>query len=201
MPSTQKFLPIKEIKDGIVVLNNNGLRVILAVSSLNFSLKSDEEQKAILYQFQNFLNSLDFACQICLQSRKLNIIGYLDKVKELGKEETNDLLKIQIEEYANFIQKIMAGGDIMEKNFFVVVPFNPLATKSKTTEQIKEERFQRNKSQLLQRAEFVILGLKGCGLQSLPLKTIEIAELFWSLHNLKEADSGYFPELPPELIS
>ncbi len=201
MPSTQDILPIKEIKDGIVLLKNGGLRVILAVSSLNFALKSQEEQDSIIYQFQNFLNSLDFSCQISLQSRKLNIVGYLDKIKEIEKNETNELLKIQVSEYGKFIKKIMEGGTIMQKNFFVTVPFSSIEIKSKkANEKETEERFQRNKSQLLQRTEFVILGLRSCGLQATPLSSLELIELFWSLHHVSEAESGYFPEIPPELI-
>ncbi|MDD5606758.1 MAG: hypothetical protein PHN37_02755, partial [Candidatus Pacebacteria bacterium] len=185
MPSTQDFLPIKEIKDGIIILKNGGLRTILAVSSLNFALKSQEEQDAIIYQFQNFLNSLDFSCQISLQSRKLNIVGYLDKIKEIEQNETNELLKVQVSEYGKFIKKIMEGGTIMQKNFFVTVPLSSLEIKSKKDkEEQTDEKFQRNKAQLLQRTEFVILGLRGCGLQAIPLKSLEIIELLWSLHHV-----------------
>lgn len=206
--STQKLLEVEKIKEGVVVLKNKALRGVIMVSSLNFALKSEEEQKAIIYQFQSFLNSLDFSIEIIIQSRKLNITGYLDKLKELEAEEENELLKLQIGEYEKFIEGLIAGGAIMSKNFFLVVPFAfielPRLTisendKKKGKESRAEERFQRAKSQLWQRTEFVALGLRRCGLQCIPLNTLELIELFWSLYHPEEAEVGYYPEIPPEL--
>ena len=177
------------------------------VSSLNFALKSEEEQRAIIYQFQNFLNSLDFPLQIVIQSRKLNITGYLDKLKELEEKQKNELLKIQTAEYRNFVRDLVAGGSIMSKNFFVVVPFSLLEAQispkeilRSTQKSLTEEQFQRCKSQLWQRMEFVAMGLRRCGLQCVPLNTSELIELFWSLHHPEQAEVGYYPELPPEII-
>jgi len=208
--TTQQFLEIDQIREGIIILNNKTLRGILMVSSLNFALKSDEEQSAIIYQFQNFLNSLDFSSQIIVQSRRLNITGYLDKLKELEKKEENELLKVQIAEYQKFINDLLAGGTIMSKNFFVVVPYTLAeaqgltvgaeALKKTKMPALTEELFQRCKNQLWQRMEFVALGLRRCGLQAIPLTTPEIIELFWSLHHPKQAEVGYYPEVPPELI-
>jgi len=206
--STQEFLEFDRVKDGVLILKNKGLRIILMVSSLNFALKSDEEQSAILYQFQNFLNSLDFSCQIIIQSRRINIIGYLDKLKEIERKEENELLKIQINEYHKFIKSIITEGSIMQKTFYVVVPFSlgeihGKKNKRKLTKifgSLTEEEFKRAKIQLLQRVEFVALGLRGAGLQSIPLKTSEVIELFWSLHHPLESERGYYPEIPPELI-
>jgi len=208
--TTQQFLEIDQIREGIIILNNKTLRGILMVSSLNFALKSDEEQSAIIYQFQNFLNSLDFSSQIIVQSRRLNITGYLDKLKELEKKEENELLKVQIVEYQKFINSLLAGGTIMSKNFFVVVPYTlaeaqGITAGAETLKRTKmpaltEELFQRCKNQLWQRMEFVALGLRRCGLQAIPLTTPEIIELFWSLHHPKQAEVGYYPEVPPELI-
>ncbi|XOA42696.1 MAG: hypothetical protein ACKKMO_02700 [Candidatus Nealsonbacteria bacterium] len=206
--ATQQLLEVDKIKEGVVVLKNKALRGILMVSSLNFALKSEEEQKAIIYQFQSFLNSLDFSLEIVIQSRKLNITGYLDKLKELEAKEENELLKLQIGEYEKFIEELIAGGAIMSKNFFVVVPFIlaelPRLIKSeddakKTKKTLTEERFQRAKIQLWQRMEFVALGLRRCGLQGIPLNTIELIELFWSLYHPEQAEVGYYPEIPPEL--
>ena len=206
--STQQLLEIKKIKEGVVVLRNKALRGILMVSSQNFALKSEEEQKAIIYQFQNFLNSLDFSLEIVIQSRKLNMTGYLDSLKELEKKEKNELLKLQIGEYEKFIKELIAGGAIMSKNFFVVVPFifaelprlSPSIDGVKKTKKIlTEEKFQRAKTQLWQRMEFVALGLRRCGLQCAPLNTVELIELFWSLYHPEEAEVGYYPEIPPEL--
>jgi len=206
--STQQLLEIEKIKEGVVVLRNKALRGILMVSSQNFALKSEEEQKAIIYQFQSFLNSLDFSLEIVIQSRRLNMTGYLESLKELEKKEKNELLKLQIGEYEKFIKELIAGGAIMSKSFFAVVPFVfaelPRLTLSidkvkKTKKTLTEERFQRAKTQLWQRMEFVALGLRRCGLQCAPLNTVELIELFWSLYHPEEAEVGYYPEIPPEL--
>ena len=208
--STQQFLEIDQIKEGLLILKNRSLRAVMMVSSLNFALKSEEEQSAIISAFQSFLNSLDFSCQIVIQSRKLNITGYLDKIKELEAKQDNELLRIQTKEYHNFIQGLVSGGTIMSKSFFVVVPFNLLEARqslsplkllksSATQPPLTEDEFQRCKQQLWQRMEFVALGLRRCGLQAMPLTTPELIELFWSLHHPKEAEVGYFPEIPPEL--
>jgi len=210
-PTTQQFLEIDQIREGILILKNKSLRGILMVSSINFALKSEDEQNAILYQFQSFLNSLDFSCQIVIQSRKLNITGYLEKLKELEEAQENELLRIQTAEYREFIQGLVETGAILAKTFFVVVPYTlweseglPL-TGEKLLKRAKipaltEESFQRCKSQLWQRMEFVALGLRRCGLQAVPLTTPELIELFWSLHHPKEAEVGYYPELPEELV-
>jgi hypothetical protein len=207
---TQKFIEVAQIREGVIVLKNKALRGVLAVSSLNFALRSDEEQSAILYQFQNFLNSLDFSCQIICQSRKLNITGYLDKLRDIERAEENELLKIQIADYREFIKSYVEAESIMKKTFFIVVPFTimeatgnegkgGLLGKAKLPV-LTEEMFQRCKAQLRERMEFLVLGLKRCGLQAVPLTTPELIELFWSHHHPKEAEFGYFPEIPPELV-
>ncbi len=205
-PSTQDFLEFGQIREGIIILKNKGLRSVLMVSSLNFALKSTEGQNAILYQFQNFLNSLDFFCQILIQSRRLNIVGYLDKLEKIEREEKNELLKIQITEYRKFIGEITKQGAIMQKTFYLIVPFSLMETrmiegkkKLPKIPSLTEEVFQRSKIQLLQRVEFVILGLMACGLQAVPLNTSELIELFWSLNHPLEAERGYYPEIPSEL--
>ncbi len=204
--SVQQLLEIKEIREGVVVLKDNSVRGVLMVSSLNFALKSEDEQGAIIYQFQNFLNSLDFSSQIIVQSRRLNITGYLDELENMKKKQKNELLKIQIEEYRKFISGILSQGIIMTKNFFVVVPFTLIRLpeigkkRKKGSPGLREEDFQRAKTQLLQRIEFVASGLGGCGLLATPLNTSELIELFWSLYHPDEAENGYYPEIPPELI-
>jgi len=178
------------------------------VSSLNFALKSEEEQAAIIYQFQNFLNSLDFSCQIIVQSRRLNITGYLDKLKEISKKQENKLLKVQIEEYIKFIRSLVEKGTIMSKTFYIVVPLSRIEAGNIPPEKLlkpsqaplTEEEFQRCKAQLWQRMEYLALGLRRCGLRAILLTTEEIIELLWSLHHPKEAEVGYYPEIPPELI-
>ncbi|MFH1180830.1 MAG: hypothetical protein V1705_00280 [bacterium] len=209
--STQQFLEINQIKEGVVVLKNKSLRGIIMVSSLNFALKSEDEQNAIIYQFQNFLNSLDFPVEISIQSRRLNITGYLEKLKELEGKQENELLKTQTASYREFIKNLIAGGSIMAKSFFVAVPFflvdvpgmtsGKAFLKKQEAGALSEEKFQRAKSQLWQRMEYVSMGLKRCGLQTVPLNTAELIELFWSAYHPEEAEFGYYPEIPPELIT
>ncbi len=208
---TQDFLEVDQIKEGILILKNKSLRGVLMVSSANFSLKSEDEQNAIIYQFQNFLNSLDFFCQIVVQSRKINIKGYLDRIKNLEEKQTNPLLKMQTADYGNFIEQLVANNTILTKNFFVIIPYSPSEVESvkikgnffkkPAAPELTEESFQRNKQQILQRMEFVVLGLMRCGLKSVPLTTMELVELLWSLHHPKETETGHYPEFPSDLIT
>lgn len=210
MSSSQDFLKVSEIKEGVMILRSKALRGILMVSSLNFALKSDDEQKATIYQFQNFLNTLDFSCQILLQSRKLNITGYIEQLKELEKQQKEELLQVQTTEYRKFIEDMVKQGSIMSKKFFVIVPFTIWESQNQESKKkvigkpkiptMTEDVFQRCKSQLWQRMEFIALGLRRCGLQSVPLRTSEIIELFWSLHYPSQAEVGFYPIIPPELI-
>ena len=218
--STQQFLEIDEIREGVLVLKTNQLRGVLMVSSANFALKSAEEQQAIIMQFQNFLNSLDFALQIVVQSRRLNITGYIDTLKNLEANQQNELLKAQTTDYRAFIEQLIGGGSIMAKSFFVVVPFSlaevvggapkekqPARNAShsdagvqKRAGKLQDAQFQRMKNQLWQRTEFVALGLRRTGLQVMPLSSEELIELFWSWHHPQEAEVGYYPEIPPEVL-
>lgn len=208
--ATQQFLEIDQIKEGILVMKNNSLRGVISTSSLNFALKSEDEQNAIIYQFQSFLNSLDFSIEVVVQSRRLNITGYLEKLKDLEAKQTIELLKIQTGEYRKFIEELIAGGSIMAKNFFVVVPFTAIEIpgvmaigglfNKKPNAALDEEQFQRAKSQLWQRLEFIAMGLRRCGLQCSPLGTEDLINFFWSAYHPAEAEIGYYPEIPPELI-
>jgi len=207
--STQDFLEINQIREGVIILKSKALRGILMISSLNFALKSTEEQETIIYQFQNLLNSLDFSVQIIIQSRKMNITGYLDQIKLLEDRQSNELLKMQTTSYYDFVKGLIEGGSIMSKTFFLVVPYTILEAegsrgsdnvlKMPKLPSLTEEQFQRCKSQLWQRMEFLALGLKRMELQAVPLSTPELVEFFWSLHHPKEAEIGYYPEIPPEL--
>ncbi len=209
-PSTQQFLPIEQIREGIIILKDHSLRGVIMASSLNFALKAGEEQQAIIYQFQSFLNSLDFSCQILAVSRKVNITGYLEKLEKMEKEQENELMKIQTKEYRKFIEKIVTDGEIMSKQFYLVVPFylSEIHTsankgslfKLKTVPTLTETLFQEAKTQLYQRIEFLSLGLRRCGVWSVALSSEELIELFWSLSHPKAASIGYYPEIPPELI-
>ncbi|MEA3295697.1 MAG: hypothetical protein U9Q27_00965 [Patescibacteria group bacterium] len=207
--STQNFLEVDKVKQGIIILKNKSFRSILMVSSLNFALKSDDERSAIIYQFQNFLNSLDFTCQIIVQSRQLNITGYLDQLKKIEQEQKNELLKIQTFEYRKFIESLVETGTIMSKSFFLSVPFTLFEAREKQKKRLfttpklgalTDEDFNRCKIQLTHRIEYIISGLRKCGLKTVPLNTLEIIELLWSLHHPLRAETGYYPEIPPEFI-
>ena len=192
--SAQSFVPLKEIRDGIAILRDGNLRGILMVSSINFALKSHDEQVAILAQFQSFLNTLDFSLQISVQSRRLNIEPYLELLhtKEAGQD--NDLMRIQLREYIEFIRTFTTEVDIMAKSFFVVVPYSPagvdverglssLLSSGKIDQATNDERFMEHRSQLEQRISVVEQGLARIGVRSIPLGTNEIIELFYHLFN------------------
>lgn len=194
--STQKYVDVEEIKDGVIVLKNRSLRSILLVSSVNFDLKSSEEQDAIIGQYQNFINSLDFPVQIVITSRKLNIDPYLDFLKEKENQNSNELLRLQITEYRNFVKNLVDISNIMSKNFYVVVPFSPVENeKQGLFEKLmsafnprqkslqKKETMETNENQLWQRVDHVIAGLSGIGVQVTPLKTEEVIELLYNSYN------------------
>lgn len=216
--ATQQFLEIQDIKEGILLLKNNSIRGILAVSSINFALKSEDEQTAIIYAFQNFLNSLDFSCQIVIQSRNINITPYLDSLKDLEERQPNELLREQTASYREFIKNMVVGDTVMTKNFYVVVPYTlmeifgigaaakqfdvlkQITGKQEQSQEMKDEDFQRCKTQLWQRMEYLAMGLRRCGLEAIPLTTPELIELFWAIHHPDQAEVGYYPEILPELL-
>ncbi|MDD3498711.1 MAG: hypothetical protein PHH24_04405 [Candidatus Moranbacteria bacterium] len=194
--SSQKYINVEEIKNDIVVLKNKSLRAILLVSSINFDLKSSEEQEAITYGYQGFLNSLDFPIQILISSKRLDIEPYINLLEQNKKLHTNELMRMQISEYSNFVRELTEVSQIMSKNFYVVVPFYPVETKGsgffsgimdtlnpkqKITENL--ETFETYKNQLWQRVDQVAGGLNSIGVKSTVLKTEEIIELLYSSYN------------------
>lgn len=196
--TTQEFVPLREVRDGIAILHDGSMRAIIMVSSLNFALKSEDEQKSIIYQFQNFLNSLDFTTQISVQSRRLDIRPYVAMLEERQKEQTNDLLKIQTKEYIEFIKTFTESVNIMTKSFFIVVPYTPakitLPTaksglfgkkKKVSSEEVAEERarFEEYRTQLEQRVSVVQQGIVRSGIRAVQLGTEEVIELFYKLFN------------------
>lgn len=194
--TTQDFVPIQEIRQGVILLKDNSLRAIVMASSLNFALKSADEQQSIIMQFQNFLNSLDFSVQIFIQSRKLDIRPYIALLENRLKEQVSDLLKVQTREYIEFIKNFTENSNIMTKTFFVVVPYTPAAItaggisnivgKKKTAEENAEkklESFEEHRSQLEQRVGVVTQGLVRCGIRTVELGTEEVVELFYKIFN------------------
>jgi len=202
--TTQEFVPIKEVRDGLIIMKDGSMRSVILSSSLNFALKSAQEQEAIIYQFQNFLNSLDFSIQISIQSRELDIRPYLTTLEKQYNEELNDLLKIQIKEYVQFVKSFAENQSIMSKTFFIVIPFNPTmilggGAKSGLSrflpnrndkEKVKEktDNFEENRTQLEQRTSIIQQGLLRCGIRSVSLGTEEIIELFYKLFNPGDAE-------------
>lgn len=197
----QQFLAIDTVREDVVALKGGGFRVVLMCSSLNFALKSTDEQDAIIFQYQNFLNSLDFPVQFVIHSRRLNIAPYLESLKERHKEEDNELLKIQIAEYIEFIKTFVEMTQIMSKTFYTIVPFTPaflekgegvlrgiLSTLGlgKSGAQSSKDAFEESKNQLWQRVDTVVSGLQRFGIRSAPLNTEELIELFYGLYNPTE---------------
>lgn len=195
--ATQQFVDIEEIKDGLVILKNGGVRRVLMVAGINFELKSEEEQNAIIFSYQNFLNTLDFSVQIVIHSRKLNIDGYLERLKSKESEETNELLKNQIGEYIQFIGSFVSENEIMAKTFFVIVPydsfqlpkkrgkaFNLIKSGAQTMGQpVMAQSFEEKIRQLDQRTDQVLQGLAQIGVRAVPLNDEELIELFYNLYN------------------
>jgi type IV secretory pathway VirB4 component len=204
---SQLVIDIEEVRDGVIVMKDHSLRALLMTSSLNFALKSQDEQTAISMQYQSFLNSLDFPVQFFITSRKLNIGPYLDTLKEAEKKQTSDLLKVQITEYMEFIKTFVQASNIMSKSFYIVVPFNsPSAAEatgiskwlsfgrsSKTPKMLDPVAFEEYKTQLWQRVDQVIGGITRAGIRGAPLNTEELIELFYGLYNPGESDKGKPP--------
>lgn len=194
--STQQFVPVSEVRDGIVVLKTGELRAILLASSINFALKSEDEQTAFIVQFQNFLNSLDFSCQIFVQSRQLDIRPYIATLEAQYKAQLDDLMRIQIREYIEFIKSFTEAANIMTKNFFVVVPYTPTILPQKTgsgflsaltgggsTPATPDMTFEEHVSQLEQRIAIVQQGLVRTGVRTVQLGTEEAIELLYKMFN------------------
>lgn len=195
--TTQEFVPIQEIRDGIVILRDGSMRAIILASSLNFALKSQDEQNSIIFQFQNFINSLDFSVQMFIQSRKLDIRPYTSLLEGRYKEQVNDLMKIQTREYIEFIKTFVDNTNIMSKSFFVVIPYTPpilAAGESPITKFFGKKKkapvmvgntaaFEENRSQLEQRIGVVEQGLVRCGVRVAQLGTEEVVELFYKIFN------------------
>ena len=195
--ATQDFIPVKEVRDGVMILKDGSMRSLLMVSSINFALKSPDEQDAIIYQFQNFLNSLDFSVQIVIQSKELDIRPYLALLEERLKNELNDLLKMQIKEYIQFVKAFVEQSNIMTKTFFAVIPYEPTILSKKTSAfsnnkqnktdltktQEQNRQFEESRTQLEQRTSVIQQGLTRCGLTTIQLGTDEMAELLYKTFN------------------
>ncbi|MCD4761355.1 hypothetical protein K8R32_00135 [bacterium] len=194
--STQKYLDISEIKENTVVMRDGTLRAVLLVSSINFALKSEDEQNAIISGYVSFLNNINFPLQIVIQSRELNIDNYLADLRQKEKEQTNELLKMQTAEYIQYIMELISMSKIMNKRFYIVVPYDPLSDKQKnffnrlfdvlrpaTLIKMKEKKFRRRRGELTYRVDNVRSGLNSIGLNSVELDTQSLIELYYNSYN------------------
>ncbi len=207
-PPTQQYLDIAEIKDDTVVLKDGTLRAVLLASSINFALKSEDEQNAIISAYMSFLNSFDFPLQIVIQSRKLEIEAYLEKLKKMEKEQVNDLLRMQIGEYRQYVAELVQLGDIMSKKFYIVVPYNPLSDQKKgfisrfmelfssaVIVRLERERFLKRKKVLMQRVQQIQMGLSSMGIKTAVLDTQSLIELYYNMYNPQTAEQEKMADL------
>ena len=199
--TTQSFVPVKEVRNGVVVLKSDGYRGILMCSSINFALKGEDEQRAIIGGFQSLLNTLDFSIQIVVHSRKTDIRPYLALLETRMQEQSTELMRLQLREYIAFIRNFIDSSDIMTKLFYVVVPYAPGAagivsstpsflggTKRPATDGTSDS-FEENRVQLEQRMALVVQGLAASGVRAVPLGTEEVIELLYRSFNLSELEN------------
>ena len=204
-PATQEFVDIDKIRDGIVIMKNGGLRMVLLCGSRNLELESIDSQSAIIGAYADFINSFEWPLQILIHSRKMDIKPYLASLEERLKVQENELLKIQTAEYIDFMKSFVTLSEIMVKRFYVVVPFDLIESSkegpldkigslfrpmSKKPEEMDDEKFRGYQTQLLQRTEHTILTLAHVGIRSAALQTEELIELFYNLYNPEEHESN-----------
>lgn len=207
--STQRYLDIAEIRDDLVVLNDGTVRGVLLVSSINFDLKSEDEQSAMISGYVGFLNTLDYPLQVVIQSRPLNIDDYMERLKKMEKEQTNELLRMQTADYRQFVQELLTLERIMSKRFYVVVPYSPVGDKgrkfvsrvgdvfsSAKLVRLSRKRFDEYSAQLTKRCNFIQSGLSSLSLRSQRLDTQALIELYYNSYN-----PNLFQKQPLEDIS
>lgn len=199
--STQDSLAFKEIRNDTIVLKDGNLRQVLLCSSINFALKSEQEQNAIVFAYQNFLNSLNFPIQILMQSKKLDLSNYLTKLTEKANSQTNELLRAQTLDYIDFIKRLINLANIMDKRFYVVVPYmvppkmesikNPIQNQSI---KLSSEEFETYKKELEQRIQVIESSLGGIGIRTALLNTQQLIELFYGVYNPEESSKEKLTE-------
>ncbi len=201
--STQNTLLIAEIRDGIVIMNDGSFRSVVMVKSVNFDLMSPQEQEAVEYSYQGFLNSLYFPVQIFIRSQKVDLQPYIEKLDKIRTEHDNMLLAMLMEDYISYIDQLSQQTNIMDKKFYIVIPYFPHVDVQKALTQsknfftgvmglfnnkeqhvvINEAELEKAKTELRNRVQSVLQGLLQCGIQGLPLDTQELIELFYDTYN------------------
>jgi len=198
--STQQYLDIAEIKDNTVIMRDGTLRAVLSVSSINFALKSEDEQNAVISAYVGFLNNIGAMIQIVIQSRELNIANYLEFIGQKEKEQTNKLLKMQTADYIDYIKELISIGKIMNKKFYIIVPYSPTTDQRKSffaslTEafkpasslKLKESHFLKLKESLDRRVDSVISSVSSLGVDVQQLSTQLLIELYYQTYNPETA--------------
>ncbi len=189
--STQSHLDIERIRDGIIKLKGGGYRIILRTTNVNFSLKSEMEQNAMIYAYRNFLNALQYPVQILIRTRALNIDHYIEKLKKYEEAQTNELLKLQTGEYIDYIKRLIEVANILDRQFYVIIPYSSTAG-----DEVKvmaglfgkkkggdDGSFEGAKMQLMQRADALMSHLSTVGVKANILTTQEVIELFYDIYN------------------
>lgn len=198
--STQLNIPLSAVYDSVVVSKSGTFSQIVMVNSVNFGLKSEEEQTSIISQYQGFLNSLGFPIQIVLHSKKLDLSAYLKDLKNRIPQESNELIRYQIQEYTDFVEKLISIANIMDKKFFIIVPYQLPATElprggllasifgtNRIHLKVPLRKFETIKDELAGKVNNVISGLASMGISSQVLTTKQIIELFYRTYNPEEA--------------
>lgn len=206
--STQQYLPIAEIREDTVILKTGGLRAVLLVSSINFDLKSEEEQNATIGAYVGFLNSLQFPLQIVVQSRKLDIDEYINQVKDIQKKQVNELLRVQTAEYAQYVGELVKEADIMTKRYYMVIPYDPAADSQQSfwskvqrafapgaDVRLSREDFARRSDRLNKRVSQVENAVSSVGLQVQRLDTQSLVELYYTTYNPQMSEAQPLPDL------
>jgi len=206
--STQENLEIAGIEDGIVILRDGSYRLVFEVTAINFGLKSEREQNSIIFQFQGFLNSLHFPIQILVQSRKLDLTPYLTKLKKRADGQTNELLKMQTLDYADFVSELINMANIMKKRFYVVIGWENVELQklslvdrllnrgnSVSLLKISEKEFKIRSNELRERGSAIASGLGSIGLHCKQLSTKELIELYYNFYNPGIADKERLDDL------
>lgn len=196
--STQNSLQIAEIRDGIVIMDDGSFRSVLMVKSINFDLMSPQEREAVEYSYQGFLNSLYFPVQIFVRSQKVDLTPYLEKLDKIRTEHENMLLALLMEDYIAFMDQLASQTNIMDKKFYVVIPYYPSQDMQRAVETgkkifankkaqqhvvINEADLEKGKAELRNRVQSALGGLMQCGVQGLPLDTQELIELYYDTYN------------------
>lgn len=198
--STQQAIDIAGVKDGVIIMKDGSYRLIMQVAAINFALKSEQEQNSLVFQYQSFINSLHFPIEIVVRSRRLDLAPYLKKLGDKAQDQTNELIKMQIIDYVDFVGKLITMANIMKKSFYVVVSYSPISVqhtglfdrflnKSQTFDHLKisDQEFQQRTEKLMESANITASGLGGMGLHCFQLSTEEIIELFYQIYNPDEA--------------